>query len=244
MDQKDTSVMSGTDEWHNSCKELEEPERSPESSFQPLSTRAPTTLKRVNLKSRKAQDNYRVKRTEDFEARNSGPLALSATQQQTLDALRNYNNEQDLDFDEDNEIRIEDVLDGTVAAEISHGGQELLDAARAIEEEREEETERVRAHLPSMTPLLEGDQIEYIVLFMNGRCMISASRWYAATEPDPDLPRLVAARVARTRPLAINNDGVPFGKSDHFTGRDRKVAVWFTVVSGLVINDIEIRLYV
>jgi hypothetical protein len=69
-----------------------------------------------------------------------GPLALSATQQQTLDALRNYNNEQDLDFDEDNEIRIEDVLDGTVAAEISHGGQELLDAARAIEEEREEET--------------------------------------------------------------------------------------------------------
>ncbi|KAJ7718379.1 hypothetical protein B0H14DRAFT_2643352 [Mycena olivaceomarginata] len=110
------------------------------SSFQPLSTRAPTTLKRVNLKSRKAQDDYRVKRTEDFEARNSGPLALSATQQQTLDALRNYNNEQDLDFDEDNEIRIEDVLDGTVAAEISHGGQELLDAARAIEEEREEET--------------------------------------------------------------------------------------------------------
>ncbi|KAJ7791800.1 hypothetical protein B0H14DRAFT_2624648 [Mycena olivaceomarginata] len=140
MDQKDASVMSGTDEWHNSCKELEEPERSPESSFQPLSTCAPTTLKRVNLKSRKAQDDYRVKRTEDFEARNSGPLALSATQQQTLDALRNYNNEQDLDFDEDNEIRIEDVLDGTVAAEISHGGQELLDAARAIEEEREEET--------------------------------------------------------------------------------------------------------
>ncbi|KAJ7862651.1 hypothetical protein B0H14DRAFT_3134226 [Mycena olivaceomarginata] len=111
------------------------------SSFQPPSTCAPTTLKQVNLKSRKAQDKYRVKRTEDFEARNSGPLALSSTQQQTLDALRSYNNEQDLDFDEDNEIYIEDVLDGTAAAEISHGGQELLDAARAIEEEREEETQ-------------------------------------------------------------------------------------------------------
>ncbi|KAJ7826210.1 hypothetical protein B0H14DRAFT_3144988 [Mycena olivaceomarginata] len=98
------------------------------SSFQPPSTRAPTTLKQVNLKSRKAQDEYRVKRTEDFEARNS-------------DALCSYNNEKDLEFDEDNEICIEDVLDGIAAAEISHGGQELLDAARAIEEEREEETQ-------------------------------------------------------------------------------------------------------
>ncbi|KAJ7791003.1 hypothetical protein B0H14DRAFT_3161122 [Mycena olivaceomarginata] len=134
MDQRDASVMSGT--------ELEEPEKSPErksvvlgSSFQP------TTLKQVNLKSRKAQDEYCVKHTEDFEAWNSGPLALSSTQQQTLDALRSYNNEKDLEFDEDNEICIEDVLDGTAAAEISHGGQELLDAARAIEEEREEETQ-------------------------------------------------------------------------------------------------------
>ncbi|KAJ7785499.1 hypothetical protein B0H14DRAFT_3163847 [Mycena olivaceomarginata] len=101
----------------------------------------PTTLKQVNLKSRKAQDEYCVKRTEDFEAWNSGPLALSSTQQQTLDALRSYNSEKDLEFDEDNEICIEDVLDGTAAAEISHGGQELLDAARAIEEEREEETQ-------------------------------------------------------------------------------------------------------
>jgi hypothetical protein len=106
------------------------------------------------LKSRKAQDEYCVKHTEDFEAWNSGelnfyfdtrwligPLALSSTQQQTLDALRSYDNEKDLEFDEDNEICIEDVLDGTAVAEISHGGQELLDAARAIEEEREEETQ-------------------------------------------------------------------------------------------------------
>jgi hypothetical protein len=68
-------------------------------------------------------------------------LSTDAYTTTTLDALRSYNNEQDLDFDEDNEICIEDVLDGTAAAEISHGGQELLDAARAIEEEREEETQ-------------------------------------------------------------------------------------------------------
>jgi hypothetical protein len=69
-------------------------------------------------------------------------LVLDSAQLQTLEALQNYDNNIDFDDDEDNEIQIDDILDGTSGINISHGGGELLEAVRAVQQEREEEVRR------------------------------------------------------------------------------------------------------
>ncbi|KAJ7727400.1 hypothetical protein B0H16DRAFT_1779478 [Mycena metata] len=103
------------------------------SSWQPIGARKIPTVKKLKLSNRKAQDEYRSARSKEHEAREA---ELLPEQLNTLEVLRDFDDGEDTMESRDEEIRLEDVLDGRTEMDISHGGGELTDALRReVEEE-------------------------------------------------------------------------------------------------------------
>ncbi|KAJ7043626.1 hypothetical protein C8F04DRAFT_1251032 [Mycena alexandri] len=92
----------------------------------------PQPIKKTELRSRRAADEYRARRAQEHEAREA---ELLPEQLNTLAAIRDFDDGDTMEWREE-EIRLEDVLDGSTGIDISHGGGEFTDAVRnELEEE-------------------------------------------------------------------------------------------------------------
>ncbi|KAJ7027063.1 hypothetical protein C8F04DRAFT_1189872, partial [Mycena alexandri] len=97
-------------------------------------------IKKVLMKSRTQQDKYRNARVEVQQARDK---EMDRDELQALRDIQDWDG--GVDGNEDQEIRLEDVLDGSTRVDISHDGGELREAIR---QEIEEEARRAKIKRP------------------------------------------------------------------------------------------------
>ncbi|KAJ7017031.1 hypothetical protein C8F04DRAFT_1201162 [Mycena alexandri] len=134
-------------------------------------------IKKVLMKSRTQQDKYRNARAEVQQARTRVNQKINwKMDRDELQALRDIQDwDGGVDGNEDQEIRLENVLDGSTRVDISHDGGELREAIR---QEIEEEARRAKIKRPDWRT--RQDRIKR-------RTEGSGNRWPTGKgEPSPD----------------------------------------------------------